>query len=227
MFRTALILALSALALPAAAFEPGFDSDDAVAFAPRGKAELPERTGPRDLGDDPVEEFDLLDDEAEVDEPDFLGDFSDSDDDLVIDLIDPEPPARKQASSPAPKGPGPINLEVAGREPLADNYPLQVVAVDRDAVVVELPVLVASSSNTVEEGFLLIAEVFSDDERVSRIEQRIEPNSLATFGPSFSFFRVMAPVSDKEGQVTIKVSKTDLEGQNATELFSRATPYAL
>lgn len=236
MFRTALFLALSSLALPALAADPGFsfDSDDAVAFAPdaksrRGKDDLPERTGPRDLGDEPVEEFDLLDDEAEFDEPDFLGDVSD-DSDLSIDLIDlgEAPPAtRKQASAPATAKPKPISLEVLGKDPLADNYPVQIVAVDRDAVVIELPVLAAQSRALVDAGFILIAELYADDDLVGKVEHRLDQNSFAEFGPTFTFFRMMAPVLETEGQITIKISKSALDGTGATELFTRATPYSL
>lgn len=216
MSRTLLILALTLLAAPAA----DLVTADTAWAAPKKKDALPERTGPRDLGDEPLEDFDLG---TAPEGPGFLGEFLDED--------EPAPArgviGRKTASAPAPTGPGPIGLDHAGKEPLTDNYPLQVVNVERSAVVVELPVLVAHSSVAVDKPFALIADLFVDDDRVGRTTLLIEPASLTEFGPTFAFLKLMAPVIDKDGRVTVKVSKAQPDGTQAVELFSRTTPYAL
>ncbi len=179
------------------------------------KEELPDSSFGDIEFNEPEEDFDLFDDEpGELfdDEPDeFLGDFE-------------EP---RSAPAAAPSGPGPIDLDVAGKEPLADNYSLTVLAVDRDAVVVELPVLVARSRVAVTEPFLVTAQVHVDGTKVTQLTQVIEPSSLAEFGPSFVYFKALAPVVEKMGEVTVTVTKSGVDGSGAVELFARATPYAL
>jgi len=126
-----------------------------------------------------------------------------------------------------PHMPGPIDLDVAGKSPLADNYALNVVAIDRDAVVVELPVLVASSRASVTTGFQLIGEVYVGTTKVGEVRQVVMPTSLAEFGPSFAFLKVSAPVVEKAGEVKIVVKEAAMDGSAAKELFTRVTPYQL
>jgi hypothetical protein len=184
--------------------------------------ELPERSGPRDMGDEPEEEFDLLsDDIGEAEPPEFAIDEP-PDDMLGLD-DEPEPQARVAMSA----GPGPITLDVAGKEPLADNYPLQVVAVDRDAVVVELPVLVERSRVTLEAPFTLQAEARVGEQTITTWEQAINAEALAEFGPSFAFVKLLVPVMEPQGEVTVVVRKAAPDGSGATELFRRSTAYSL
>jgi hypothetical protein len=235
MTRFVLLFALSALAVPALA---GTD-DDGLTWGEddllsdedddKGakKGELPTRSGPKSLGDEPEEEFDLLSDDTEPVEPAFLGDFND---DEAVDLglgFEPDEAPRKRASAPSTTGPKAITLDVAGKQPLADNYALTVVAVERDAVVIELPVLVSTSRVGLDAPFVLVGEVYSSEGKVATTSTIIRPESLAEFGPSFVFLKMFAPVMEKEGEVTIKVKKTKLDGSGAADLFSRATPYTL
>ena len=125
MTRFALLLALTGLAVPALAAD---SDDDAISWGeddlledededkkPAKKGELPTRSGPKSMGDEPEEEFDLLSDDAEEAEPmEFLGDFNDDDADIDLGFGEPEEPTRKQASRPAVTGPGAITLDVAG-----------------------------------------------------------------------------------------------------------------
>jgi hypothetical protein len=180
-------------------------------------------TGPKFDFDEPVEGFDLedeFDEDFEDEPPELLGNFED---DLEpIEDFD----MRKTRSAPA-AGPGPITLDLAGKQPFADNYPLTVVAVERDAVVVELPVLVSRSRVGVENAFSIVADVFVGDSKVGSIQQSVEPASLAEFGPSFVFLKVLAPVVDGSGEIRVVVKKADANGSGAKELFSRTTPYSL
>lgn len=162
------------------------------------------------------------------------------DDEEIIEEEDEEPslgdfegakPVAKTGSQVAkaagPQLPGPIELDVAGKEPLKDNYPLAVVSVDRDAVVVELPVLVARSRAGNDKPFQVIGEVYVGEVKVSEVRQLVQPSSLAEFGPSFTWMKVMAPVVEKTGEVKMIVKKANADGSGAVALFTRVTPYQL
>jgi hypothetical protein len=157
------------------------------------------------------------DEEFEEDEepPPSLGDF--------------EEPQAKKATAPtaAPQMPGPVDLDVAGKEPLKDNYALSVVSIDRDSVVVELPVLVARSRAGNDKPFLLIGELFVGESKVSEVRQLVQPSGLAEFGPSFAWMKVLAPVVEKRGEVKLVVKKANADGSSASPLFTRVTPYQL
>lgn len=173
--------------------------------------------------DEPEEEFDLLDDATDSEPMELLGNFEGLEDEPIESFDRPD---TKRVSSPSALI-GPISLDVAGKSPLADNYALTVTAIDRDAVVVELPVLVAKSRVAVESGFQIVAEVFTEDIKVAEVRQVVNKESLAEFGPSFVFLKVLAPVIENQGEIKIVVQKTDVDGTNATALFQRSTPYAL
>jgi len=173
--------------------------------------------------DEPEEEFDLLDNATDDEPMELLGNFEGLEDEPI------EPFDRsntKRVSSPTALI-GPISLDVAGKNPLEDNYALTVTAIDRDAVVVELPILVAKSRVAVDSGFHIVADVFSGDIKVAEIRQVVAKESLAEFGPSFVFLKVLAPVIEQQGEIKIVVQKTDADGTNATALFQRTTPYVL
>lgn len=170
--------------------------------------------------EEPVEDFEILDDLPE----DHLDDDPLPDFDILEDPVeDFNPPQRPHE----PQGPGQISLDVAGKTPLADNYPLSVVAVDRDAVVVELPVLVARSRIEVEAGMLLYAEAWVGDQRITEVRQSIESPAAAEFGPTFTWFKILVPVVEHQGEVRVSLSKAALDGTGRAELFSRVTPYVL
>ncbi|MFK7930636.1 MAG: hypothetical protein AB8H79_20790 [Myxococcota bacterium] len=187
------------------------------------EAEPPELLGGPSLDMEDEEEMDFPVDErsaAPDDDVDILGDVAEEpDDDFMPDFTADTP--RKKASRPAPKGPGAVALDVAGKEPLADNYPVSVVAVDRDAVVIELPILIGKSRVGFDSDFALGGDVYVGDTKVSGVRIDVTEASLAEFGPTFVFLKVLAPVIEKEGQVTVKVTK------DGKALFARSTPYML
>lgn len=225
MTRFAVVLAALSLSITAFAApdddEDEFDllSDDAPEVA------IPDQV--IGAGDAPEEEAADPDMDVEsgvpappADEPaeDFLGNVDgDPDEDFMPDFNED----RKKASRPATQGPGPIALDVAGKEPFADNYPLNVVSVDRDAVVVELPVLIGRSRVGFEQPFVISGEVSVGGTQVSTVRMDIGEQSLADFGPSFVFLKVLVPVADKGGEITLTVKKDDVE------LFARSVPYSL
>ena len=109
----------------------------------------------------------------------------------------------------------------AGQSPLAGNYDASVVHVDRDSVVVELPVLVGRSPADFEGAFWLVGEVFVDGAKVGETRQMVTASSLAMSGPTVAFLKLQAPVASANGNVEVKVSKDD------TALFTKAVDYRL
>jgi len=109
----------------------------------------------------------------------------------------------------------------AGQSPLAGNYDANVVHVDRDSVVVELPVLVGRSPADFEGAFWLVGEVFVDGTKVGETRQMVTASSLAMSGPTVAFLKLQAPVESSDGSVEVKVSKDE------TALFTKAVSYRL
>lgn len=232
---------LFALAFSASfAATPASDDDFDIELSPtelhRGAVTLDEEAdATSDDGDEPDE------DEPDDEDPDAASDipdtakkpisttksttaaaFKDVDDDFAF-----EEPVVQAPVAVAVKVPGPLSLDVNGKEPLADNYAVTVVATDTDSIVVELPMLVARSRVGVEKGFLVITEAWIGTTKVSEVRQAFEPASIAEFGPTFAFAKLLAPVNEPKGTVKLVVKRAELDGSGAKELFNKSTPYAL
>ena len=174
------------------------------------------------LDSDPVEDFDVMDDEFDA--------YEDPDDDPLVGLTDRlgrEAMAAAVAVDAGAKT-ATVKLDVVGKQPLADNYPAQVVAVERDAVVIELPVLLGRSRAGFEgEAYWLQLEVMAGDVVVATSTQWVGRQSLAEFGPSFAFFKVLVPVKSSAGELTMKVQQLDSLGSTGAALFTRSVAYSL
>lgn len=137
-----------------------------------------------------------------------------------------EDPAAPAAAPKVVEGPPFVRLDVAGKAPHADNYPLSVVAVDRDAVVVEIPVLLARARVEVLAPYTLQATFFVGGVRATEVSQRVEPASAAEFGPTFAFLKAMVPVVERSGEVKVEVRLVPAKGE-PTLLLTRTTGYTL
>ena len=209
------------------AFDDGLDNDLTMVRGggpdakKKGKAldiEDPDAIPVFELDDEPTEDFDL------IDEP--LDDFDmEPPDDLDYRTPKSEAPATAKENAK----PGPIALDVRGKTALQGNYELSVLAIDRDAVLVELPVLVAPARLAVQQSFTLVADVFVGEERVSQVRQHVEPASLAEFGPTFAFLKVQVPVLENAGTIKMVVKRVIAEGDDGAEeeLFNASTQYSL
>ena len=147
----------------------------------------------------------------------------DGDDELGGDDEDPTD------ASPRPGGgPGPLNLGITGKAPLADNYPIKVVNKELDAVVIELPVLLAPTRADFKEAdFWLIAEISANGKAVSETRQKISASGIAEEGPSFYWVKALVPVGAPEGSVEVKVSRAAADGSAPAVLFTRKGDYKL
>jgi hypothetical protein len=175
----------------------------------------------------------LLDDEDEELLPE---------EDKPVDAPAPKPPAPKPspeddfemedftATAPKPAKDAPpvadLNLDVAAKDPLGDHFPLTVVAVDKDAIVVEIPVLIAKSKAEWVEDLHLTAVAVVGTTPVTEQRQHFTRASLADFGPTFAFFKLMVPVSEPAGVVKVGIARLGADGKPVV-LFGRAVEYKL
>ena len=211
----ALLLAISPVGAQNPEEESPIIEDDDLEF------DLPEEAIPEDAkksADDKDEfQFDLEEDD------DSMEDFSNT------PAPKPSVPAATRAAAAAspPAAKGPLTLDFIGKKPLDDNYPLQILAMERDAIVIELPVLVARSRVAVTDGFQLIGVVFVGEKKVTEIRQLFLPQSIAEFGPTVAFLKALVPVDEASGQVAILVKQAALDGSGTKTLFGRTTNYSL
>lgn len=186
-----------------------------------GPAPLPNDIGGLDA--DPIEDIPAgggLQDNA------FLSE--DPPDDLVMPAavpvgLDADPPETGRRS-PAALG---IGLDTKGKTPLADNYPAKVVAKDLDAVVVELPVLVASKPADHTDDYWVVAEVRVGDRRVSETRQLVTRAGVADMGPTVVWLKSHVPVLERAGEVELVVSRAPDAGAQTEPLFTKTVKYAL
>ncbi len=174
------------------------------------------------LDDDPIEDFDVVDDGFDA--------YEDPDDDPLVGLTDQLGFEAMEQAEPVDAGgkTATVKLDVVGKQPLGDNYPAQVVAVERDAVVVELPVLLGRSRAGFEGGpYWVQVDVLAGEIVVATSTQWVARQSLAEFGPSFAFFKVLVPVKSSAGELTLKVQKLDQLGSAGAPLFTRTVAYSL
>lgn len=174
------------------------------------------------LDNDPDEGFDTFGDEYDP--------YIDDEEDSLAGLTDRLGPEDMAAAEPVQAGAKTATLQydVLGKQPLADNYQVDVVAVERDAVVVELPVLLGRSRAAFEgDAYWLTAQVLQGGELVTSATQWVGRTSLAEFGPSFAFFKILAPVSASSGTLELRVSKSADPSSQGTALFSTTVDYAL
>jgi len=170
--------------------------------------------------DDPIETFDF--DPMDDPDDDPLGEL-----DGIPEKQTPKPASSPTGSASSAPLPG-ITLDVVGKTPLGDNYEPVIVAYDRDSVVVELPVLLGRSRADFDGiAYCIVAEVFADGNKVSEARQQVTSASLAEFGPSFAFIKMLAPVTAKSGKLEVRLSKASNMSAQPTQLFSRSVGYQL
>ena len=117
-------------------------------------------------------------------------------------------------------------LDVVGKDVLGDNWAPQVVIADKDAVVVEIPVMYARNRTEFDGvAYWLVVESFADGKKVA--EQRVQVNrdAIADKGPSIQFFRLFTPVQAASGIVEVKVGKATSSSAKPTPLFTRSVNY--
>jgi hypothetical protein len=192
-------------------FEPGAKKDRPK----RDEEAVPGKEAFLELGDDP--EWDMED--PELDEGDRARDPDEDE--------SPSGVAEADLARQVPKKAVGLGLDTTDKTPLADNWPIEVVARDLDSVVCELPVLIGRSRADFAGGdYWVVAEVAVDGEPVAETRHRVTGASMAELGPTIAWLKVFAPVSATRGTIEFQVSKT-AEGAEPAPLFTRTAEYRL
>lgn len=119
-------------------------------------------------------------------------------------------------------------LDVVGKDVLGDNWGPSVVVADKDAVVIELPVLYARNRAEFDGvAYWLVLEAVADGKKVAQSRVEITRDAIADKGPSIQFFRVFAPVPAAAGVIVLNVSKAASASAKPTLLFTRSVNYKL
>lgn len=168
---------------------------------------------------EPNTDFDLLD--AEEDE---FSNFKLAPAETDVEPVEVQARGQIAVSSRSSKLP----FDVAGKVALEDNFPAQVVYVDNDAVVIELPVLVArDAADHGGVSYWLVAEVYSDGMKVAESRQLVNKSSVAQTGPTIAFFKMLAPVPDAAGTLEIRVGQAKGNSGAPEALFTKPVKYKL
>ncbi|MFZ5480269.1 MAG: hypothetical protein ACOZNI_26125 [Myxococcota bacterium] len=119
-------------------------------------------------------------------------------------------------------------LDVVGKAVLGDNWAPAVVIADKDAVVIEIPVLYARSRAEFDGvPYWLVAEAYADGKKVAESRMMVTRESIADKGPSVQFFRVFSPVPAASGVLEIKVGKAATGADKPSLLFTRSVSYKI
>jgi len=104
---------------------------------------------------------------------------------------------------------------------------MQIVAKDLDAIVVELPVLVAQGRSDFETEYWLIAEIRVNGERVGETRHLVTAESLSDLAASFAWIKAFVPVSAARGTVEFRVDREDPETGELQPQFTASVGYEL
>ena len=172
--------------------------------------------------DDPDWDMDSPPDELpEIDSEDPSEDFDEPEDDLMM------PEEEQSVDIRGRKEDRGIMLETEGKRPLAGNYPLQILSKDLDAIVVELPILVAQARSDFQADFWITAEVRVNGNQIGESRQLVNAASLSDLAASFAWIKMFVPVAEAQGTVEFVVKRLDAESEESETLFSVSSAYQL
>jgi len=208
------------------------DWDDADPLLDDGDPD--EGLGDPPLDDDPLEDFggdpdgDFGGDPDEDPDDGLEGDFEGDPDDFGGDPGLRDGPEAAAPASAAPAGPTRgLGLKLEDVAPLSDAFDLTVVTRDIDAVVVELPVLVATSATSHKDAeFWLIVEARIGEQKVGEQRTWISAQTVADLGPTVVWSKLHIPVVEESGEVRLTVSRMESEGEPVL-LYERRGAYSL
>jgi hypothetical protein len=159
------------------------------------------------------------------------------DDDLGIPAFTPPPAKEDDSEKDLSAYADPRNgvaantkmpLDTVGKTPLSDNWAPSVVITDKDAVVVEMPVLYARNRAEFDGvAYWVVVEAYADGKKVAEQRIQVTRDAIADQGPSIAFTRLFAPVSSSAGLIEVHVGKATSSSAKPTPLFTRSVQYKL
>ena len=150
-------------------------------------------------------------------------------DDIIIPIEKPKPPPQPAAAAPPTTGPArTLALDVSTAKPFGDNWAPNLVLIDKDAVIVELPVMYGNGkASYAGKDAWLIAEVYADGKKIAENRSWISKDAIADKATSVQYFRLYTPVGAASGVLEVKVSRLPAGATKNELLFTRSVQYAL
>lgn len=111
-------------------------------------------------------------------------------------------------------------LTFAGMTPLSDPMPPRVTHSEPDAVVVQVPVLIAKDGVGPAQPYRLHVALYLNDQHVTRMSQEVAASSVANTGPSYALFTAWVPTRAPKGTLKAVVARSDVVLAEPIELYT-------
>jgi hypothetical protein len=158
--------------------------------------------------------------------PEPTGSFSDDEEIEIPAYVPPPKEEPKARAASAPAG-GELPIDLSGKAPLGDHFPATVAFVAPGAVVVDLPVVVATDAAGFDGvAYWLVVEASADGKKVAETRAQVTRDALAAGAPSVVWFRTFVPVAGESGLVELRVGKAASPAARPTPILTRSVPYA-
>ncbi len=116
--------------------------------------------------------------------------------------------------------------EVAQMAPLGDHFQVRILAHEPDALLIELPILVAKSPSSFQgPNYWLVVEIFVGGKKVGDHRLMVSRQTLATMGPTHAWVKALVPTPKPQGELTIRVLRLDAGSSEIRPVFQRKLTY--
>lgn len=111
-------------------------------------------------------------------------------------------------------------------EPLGAHFPVKILGHEPDALLIEVPMLIAESPQAfTQKDYWLIVEFFLGKKKVGDHRIMVSKHTLATMGPTHAWVKTMIPTPQPQGEITIRVLRMDAQSSEVTPKFERTLKF--
>lgn len=136
------------------------------------------------------------------------------------------PPKVAPVKAASASGPGALPYDLAGKAALADDFAPAIAYVTPTAVVVDLPVVIATDASAFDGvTYWLVLEASADGKKVSETRVQVTRDALAEGAPSVALLRTFVPVGAAMGLIELRVGKATSPAAKPTPVLTRSVPY--
>lgn len=171
---------------------------------------------------DPDPDLSDLDDLPEASTSDARAPQTERDDPFAS----PDPSDLPDIPDALPQVHRPLGIPIGDRTPFGGGYTLGLVATEPDAVVAEIPVLIATQPGDLRGPVEVVATWRDGDRVVLEQVHALTPASVARKGPTFLFLKALVPVGAPRGTVSVTVATRAPGARATTERFVAQADYA-